>query len=92
MDPNIVDSVVAWLAGEFARYFIASLPWILCAGAGTVLGALVFGRNYERRIGTLERKAREESRSQTFNVAGNLITINGNPVARFSKSSRCWIP
>ena len=56
MDPNIVDAGVAWFAGEVARHALLYLPWLLVLGVGAVLGILMFGRGYKKRIRELERK------------------------------------
>ena len=60
-NPNIVDEGVAWLAGEIARHVIVYLPWLVCVGVGAVLGVLMFGRNYKRRIAELEHQIAEKA-------------------------------
>ena len=63
MDPNIVDEGVTWFAGEVARHALLYLPWLLVLGVGAVLGNLLFGRGYKRRIAELERKMASASAS-----------------------------
>jgi len=74
MDPDIIDSGVAWYAGEVTRHALLHLPWIvgwlLGTGVVTVLGVLIFGRGYKKKIAALEeaerkRKAQDESRAST---------------------------
>jgi len=66
MDPNIIDSGVAWYAGEVTRHALLHLPWILgwLLGTGviTVLGVLIFGRGYKKTIAEQGQKIAEQGR------------------------------
>ena len=55
---------------------------LLLSVGSYALGAITFGRGYKQRIAALEKQT---SPPITFNVAGNLITINRKPVARFAQ-------
>ena len=79
------EKVISWLAQEFVLHWAWYCGWLLLSGVGAVLGTLIFGRGYKRRIAALERKLEDQQQSQTFNVAGDLITVNHKPVARFTQ-------
>ena len=49
---------------------------------GYAIGAITFGSDYKHRIAALEK---QQSQPQTFNIAGDLITVNRRPVARFAQ-------
>ena len=76
------EKLLCWFLQDFTFHWLRYCIWIILSIAATVLGILKFGRDYKQRIAKLEK---QQQQSQTFNVAGNLITVNHKPVARFAQ-------
>ena len=60
-------------------WYILSL---IACGLSFFLGSIIFGWDYKQRISALEQ---QQSQPQIFSVAGDLITVNRKPVARFAQ-------
>lgn len=57
--PSVVEQLGAWFALEVAFRAGWLVGAVILAGVGTVIGTLLFGRNYKKRITSLERQIRE---------------------------------
>ena len=67
-----IDRAWEWLGDEVVHF---GLRWLV-AGALAVLGVLVFGRGYKRRIAALEEKANQPTVIQNFNgTIGQVVRI-----------------
>ena len=72
---NLLSGLVQNLMANWISYLV------LCV-ISFFLGSTVFGRDYKQRIEALEK---QQSQPQTFAVAGDLITVNQKPIARFAQ-------
>ena len=60
---NEIKDAWAWIGREIVDF---GIRWVI-VGAFAVLGTLIFGRGYKRRIKALEDRARSPAIEQTFN-------------------------
>ena len=66
MEEQIKDAWL-WLGKEITEFGFRWLVVAIVSGGLAVLGALIFGRGYKRRIKALEDQARSSGINQTFN-------------------------
>ena len=71
-----------WFVQKLVDHWIRYVVWLLLFVGIYALGAITFGWEYKQRIAALEK---QQSEPKTFNVAGDLITVNRKPVARFTQ-------
>ena len=70
---------VLWLIGEVAQHWFLHSLWLAGAGVLALLGVLVFGRGYKKRIAALEARL-EEKRHPT--IVQNFQSLSSEEDAR----------
>lgn len=91
--PSFDDLRAAWeWIGHEALHF--GVRWLVI-GALAVLGVLIFGRGYKRRIAALEKRAAAPAITQTFNfnISGDMASniqagMEGNTVRNLRETMR----
>ena len=75
-----MENLLSGIIQNLMANWILHLGWLGLCGISLFLGPIVFGWDYKQRIDALEK---QQSQPQTFNVAGDLITVDQKPIARF---------
>ncbi len=61
MEPNDIKDAWGWFGKEIAEFGLRWLVVVALSGVLSVLGILLFGRNYKKRIADLEGKLEQQS-------------------------------
>ena len=76
------EKLLSWLVQKLVDHWMWGVVGLLLSLSSYALGAITFGWGYKQRIAALENQTPPPI---TFNVAGDLITANRKPVARFTQ-------
>ena len=77
-----LEKLLSWFVRKLVDHWSWWVALLVLSAVGYAVGAITFGREYKQRIAALEK---QQSQPKTFNVAGDLITVNRKPVARFTQ-------
>ena len=76
------EKLLLWFVQKLVDHWVLCVVFLVLPAGGYVLGAITFGSGYKQRIVALEK---QQLQPKTFNVAGDLITVDRKPVARFAQ-------
>ncbi len=67
----VIEATITWLVQGFIEHWVLHLVWAACLGAGAVLGILMLGHRYKKRIAGLDEKI-EHINQHGIRIEGDL--------------------